>query len=113
MTGAGETTVAGRDGGASDKSRDGNACHIDEATPRGDGNGLLKRPHFLSPTACQAGGVSLGGRHGGVHNPPAAHRSAELLRGALGRKKTVLITPPHPQPLAFPVCSFPPPPPPH
>lgn len=38
MTGSGETTVRGRDGGARDKSCDGNACHIDEATAGEVGN---------------------------------------------------------------------------
>ncbi len=40
MTGSRETTVKERDGRARDKSCDGNACHIDEATPREVGNGV-------------------------------------------------------------------------
>lgn len=40
MSGSRETTVKERDGGATDKSCDGNACHIDEATPREVGNGV-------------------------------------------------------------------------
>ncbi|KAM3613709.1 uncharacterized protein V6R79_003939 [Siganus canaliculatus] len=38
VTGRRETTVKGKDGGARDKSFDGNACHIDEATAREAGN---------------------------------------------------------------------------
>lgn len=40
MTGSRETTVKERDDGSRDKSCDGNACHIDEATPREVGNGV-------------------------------------------------------------------------
>lgn len=40
ITGSGETAARETDGGAGDESCDGNACHIDEATPREVGNGV-------------------------------------------------------------------------
>lgn len=40
MSGSQETTVKQRDSKARDKSCDGNACHIDEATPREVRNGV-------------------------------------------------------------------------
>lgn len=40
VTASKDTTVKRRDGEARDKSRDGNACHIDEATPGEVGNGV-------------------------------------------------------------------------
>lgn len=48
MSGSRETTVKERDGGACDKSCNGNACHIDEATPREVGNG--GHLHIPSPS---------------------------------------------------------------
>lgn len=40
MTGSRETTMKGRDGRARDESCDGNACHINESTPKEVGNGV-------------------------------------------------------------------------
>lgn len=41
LTGSIETTVKGKNGRATDKSCNGNACHIDQATPREVGNGVI------------------------------------------------------------------------
>lgn len=49
MTGSRETTVKERDGGARDKSCDGNACHIDEAMPR-EVRWEWGQLHILSPS---------------------------------------------------------------
>lgn len=40
MTGTRETTMKERDGGARDKSCDGNTCHINDSMPREVGNGV-------------------------------------------------------------------------